>query len=161
MRNLLIWRYLQFVAPTLIPCTCPVINKPHALLSHIRLFTDPETPPILDPSQLEATLRSGTMTLAMTDQRELCVVQKAGLVLMAVDEILRLVGMGALCSIWKPFSHVSRGWRAEGERAGVARGRGTAGGLERALCRGLVIPPLFGTFRVDTRCAFFSKGTAA
>lgn len=33
------------------------------------------------------------MTLSMNAQRELCVVQKAGGVPMAVDELLRLVGM--------------------------------------------------------------------
>jgi exosome complex RNA-binding protein Rrp42 (RNase PH superfamily) len=65
------------------------MNKPHVLLSHIRLFTDSETPPILDPSQLGATLSSSAMTLAMNAQRELCMVQKAGGVPMAVDEIPR------------------------------------------------------------------------
>ncbi|KAF8484354.1 ribosomal protein S5 domain 2-type protein [Gautieria morchelliformis] len=57
-------------------------------------FIDPETPPILDPAQLEATLSSGSMTLAMNAQRELCVVQKAGGVPLPVDEILRLVEVG-------------------------------------------------------------------
>lgn len=36
------------------------------------------------------------MTLAMNAQRELCVVQKAGGVPLAADEILRLVGMSLI-----------------------------------------------------------------
>lgn len=36
------------------------------------------------------------MTLAMNAQRELCVVQKAGGVPLAADEILRLVGMSPI-----------------------------------------------------------------
>ncbi|KAF8579648.1 ribosomal protein S5 domain 2-like protein [Ramaria rubella] len=57
-------------------------------------FSEPDTPPVLDPSQLEATLSSGTMTLSLNAQRELCVLQKAGGVPLAVDTILRLVEVG-------------------------------------------------------------------
>jgi hypothetical protein len=85
------------------------------------------------------------MTLAMNAQRELCLVQKASGVLIAVDDILRLVSMVSLCSIRKKLSHVSKGRRAEGEAAGCVRGRGAAGELERAPCRGSMMPPLFGT----------------
>ena len=48
-------------------------------------------PPILDPSRLEQNLATGTISLALTAQRELCVVQKAGGVPIAPDEILRLI----------------------------------------------------------------------
>ncbi|KAF8509887.1 ribosomal protein S5 domain 2-type protein [Hysterangium stoloniferum] len=57
-------------------------------------FSEANTPPVLDPSQLEYTLSDGTMSLSLNAQRELCVVQKAGGVPLAVDEILRLVGVG-------------------------------------------------------------------
>ena len=49
-------------------------------------------PPILDPSRLEQTLATGTLSLALTAQRELCVVQKAGGVPIAPDEVLELMG---------------------------------------------------------------------
>ena len=58
-------------------------------------FSDPDIPPILDPSQLEGTLSRGTMSLCLNAQRELCVVQKAGGVPLALDEILRLVGVSS------------------------------------------------------------------
>jgi exosome complex component RRP45 len=53
------------------------------------------------------------MTLAMNAQRELCVVQKAGGVPMAVDEILRLVGMGAVVVFFEYGSCCSHVFFAE------------------------------------------------
>ncbi|KAI0067411.1 ribosomal protein S5 domain 2-like protein [Artomyces pyxidatus] len=51
------------------------------------------TPPIslLDPSQLEQRLASGTLSLALNAQRELCVVHKAGGIPLAPEELLSAV----------------------------------------------------------------------
>ena len=54
-------------------------------------FADPETPPILNPSQLEQRLSSGTMSIALNAQKEICVLQKLGGVPQQTEEILRLV----------------------------------------------------------------------
>lgn len=54
-------------------------------------FADPETPPILDPSQLEQRLSAGTMSIALNAQKEICVLQKLGGVPQDTEEILRLV----------------------------------------------------------------------
>ncbi|RXW19137.1 hypothetical protein EST38_g6710 [Candolleomyces aberdarensis] len=54
-------------------------------------FADPETPPILDPSQLEQRLSAGTMSIALNAQKEICVLQKLGGVPQQTEEILRLV----------------------------------------------------------------------
>ena len=56
-------------------------------------FPDTSTPPLLDPSHLEETLSAGLLSVALNAQRELCVVQKAGGVPLASDEILRIVGV--------------------------------------------------------------------
>jgi len=53
--------------------------------------SDPAIPPILDPTYLEQRLSAGQMTIALNAQREMCVLQKAGGVPLASDEILRLV----------------------------------------------------------------------
>ncbi|KAL5500880.1 RRP45 [Sanghuangporus vaninii] len=57
-------------------------------------FDEPGTPPILDPARLEQTLATGTLSLGLNAQRELCVVQKAGGVPLAQDEIVRLINVG-------------------------------------------------------------------
>ncbi|KAH9931740.1 ribosomal protein S5 domain 2-like protein [Amylocystis lapponica] len=54
-------------------------------------FPDPATPPVLDPSHLEQQLSAGLVSVALNAQRELCVVQKAGGVPLAADELLRVV----------------------------------------------------------------------
>ena len=54
-------------------------------------FPDPATPPLIDPSHLEETLSAGRLTVALNAQRELCVVQKAGGVPLAPDEVLRII----------------------------------------------------------------------
>ncbi|KZS88499.1 ribosomal protein S5 domain 2-like protein [Sistotremastrum niveocremeum HHB9708] len=53
----------------------------------------PDNPPILllDPTTLEAALSSGSMSVAVNSQRELCVVQKAGGVALDVEEVMRVV----------------------------------------------------------------------
>ncbi|EPS96734.1 hypothetical protein FOMPIDRAFT_1150606 [Fomitopsis schrenkii] len=56
-------------------------------------FPDATILPVLDPSHLEQTLSAGLLTIALNAQRELCVVQKAGGVPLAPDEILRIVGI--------------------------------------------------------------------
>lgn len=56
-------------------------------------YPDPETPPVLDPSQLEQRLSAGLLSIALNAQRELCVVQKLGGVPLATDEIMKLVNI--------------------------------------------------------------------
>lgn len=57
-------------------------------------FDEPDTPPILDPARLEQTLATGTLSIALNAQRELCVVQKAGGVPLTPDEIIRIIDVG-------------------------------------------------------------------
>ncbi|KAF8233755.1 ribosomal protein S5 domain 2-like protein [Tricholoma matsutake] len=54
-------------------------------------FPDPETPPILDPSQLEQRLSAGLLSVALNAQRELCVVQKMGGVPLTPDHVLKII----------------------------------------------------------------------
>lgn len=54
-------------------------------------FPDPETAPVLDPSQLEQRLSAGLMSIALNAQKEICVLQKLGGVPQDAEEILRLV----------------------------------------------------------------------
>ncbi|KAJ3552956.1 hypothetical protein NM688_g3881 [Phlebia brevispora] len=54
-------------------------------------FPDPATQAILDPSYLEQRLSAGLLSIALNAQRELCVVQKAGGVPLAPDEIMRII----------------------------------------------------------------------
>ncbi|KAF8869776.1 ribosomal protein S5 domain 2-type protein [Infundibulicybe gibba] len=54
-------------------------------------FSDPSTPPILDPSHLEQRLSAGLMSIALNAQREICVLQKLGGVPLTMDEILGIV----------------------------------------------------------------------
>ena len=54
-------------------------------------FPDTETPPLLDPSHLEETLSAGLLSVALNAQRELCVVQKAGGVPLAPEDVLRIM----------------------------------------------------------------------
>lgn len=52
----------------------------------------PHTPTcLLDPSHLEQRLSTGTLSLALNAQRELCVVHKAGGLPLAPEEVLRAV----------------------------------------------------------------------
>ncbi|KAI0338508.1 ribosomal protein S5 domain 2-like protein [Trametopsis cervina] len=54
-------------------------------------FHDTETQPILDPTYLEQRLSSGLVSVALNAQRELCVVQKAGGVPLAAEEIMAMI----------------------------------------------------------------------
>ncbi|KZT03040.1 ribosomal protein S5 domain 2-like protein [Laetiporus sulphureus 93-53] len=56
-------------------------------------FSDPATSPVLDPSHLEQVLSAGLLSVALNAQRELCVVQKAGGVPLAPEEILRIINV--------------------------------------------------------------------
>jgi len=47
--------------------------------------------PVIDPSLLEQRLSAGLMNIALNAQREICVLQKAGGVPTAPDEVLRLI----------------------------------------------------------------------
>lgn len=49
--------------------------------------------PVVDPSLLEQRLSAGLMTIALNAQREICVLQKAGGVPTAPDEILQLINV--------------------------------------------------------------------
>ncbi|ORY28024.1 ribosomal protein S5 domain 2-type protein [Naematelia encephala] len=51
-------------------------------------------PPILDPTHLEAVLSTGSMSLTLNAQRELCVLSKAGGTALAVEEIMSVVNVG-------------------------------------------------------------------
>ncbi|KAK4684809.1 exosome complex component RRP45, partial [Tremellales sp. Uapishka_1] len=51
-------------------------------------------PPIIDPTHLEETLASGTMTVTLNAQRELCVLSKAGGTPLTADEIMGVVRVG-------------------------------------------------------------------
>ena len=54
-------------------------------------FSDPETLPVLDPTNLEQRLSAGVLSVALNAQRELCVIQKAGGVPLATDEVMRII----------------------------------------------------------------------
>ncbi|KAJ8514333.1 hypothetical protein ONZ45_g8120 [Pleurotus djamor] len=54
-------------------------------------YSDPSTPPILDPAHLEQRLSAGVVSIALNAQREICVLQKLGGVPLSPDEILKLV----------------------------------------------------------------------
>ncbi|GJE94127.1 exosome complex component rrp45 [Phanerochaete sordida] len=54
-------------------------------------FPDAGTPAVLDPGALEQRLAAGVLSVALNAQRELCVVQKAGGVPLAPDEVLRII----------------------------------------------------------------------
>ena len=54
-------------------------------------FPDPATPPLIDPSHLEETLSAGRLTVALNAQRELVVVQKAGGLPLAPDDVLKII----------------------------------------------------------------------
>ncbi|KAF9466752.1 ribosomal protein S5 domain 2-type protein [Collybia nuda] len=56
-------------------------------------FPDPDTTPVLDPTQLEQRLSAGLFSISLNAQRELCVVQKLGGVPLPVDEVLRIVNI--------------------------------------------------------------------
>lgn len=49
---------------------------------------------VLDPSHLEAQLASGTITLTLNSQQEICVLTKAGGTPLAVDDIMKVVLIG-------------------------------------------------------------------
>jgi len=59
-------------------------------------FPDPSIPPILDPTQLEQRLSAGLLSIALNAQREICVLQKAGGVPLAPDEILHIVNVAVV-----------------------------------------------------------------
>lgn len=52
------------------------------------------SPPILDPSHLETQLSTGSLTVTVNAQRELCVLSKAGGLPLAADEISSVVRVG-------------------------------------------------------------------
>ena len=54
-------------------------------------FPDTTTQAVLDPTALEQRLSAGLLSVALNAQRELCVVQKAGGVPLAPDEVMRII----------------------------------------------------------------------
>ncbi|ORX40790.1 ribosomal protein S5 domain 2-type protein [Kockovaella imperatae] len=54
----------------------------------------PDLPPIIDPTHLESVLSSGTLTLTLNAQRELCVLSKAGGSALSPGEIMGVVRVG-------------------------------------------------------------------
>lgn len=49
---------------------------------------------VLDPTHLEAVLASGSLTLTLNAQSEICVLSKAGGVPLPADDIMRVVMIG-------------------------------------------------------------------
>ncbi|KAI1793451.1 ribosomal protein S5 domain 2-like protein [Ganoderma leucocontextum] len=56
----------------------------------------PDTPPLLDPLRLEQTLSAGLLSVALNAQKELCVVQKAGGVPLAAEEVLGIMDIAVV-----------------------------------------------------------------
>jgi len=50
---------------------------------------------VLDPSRIELQMCSGTLTITLNAQREICVLTKAGGQPMGIDEVMRIVHLGA------------------------------------------------------------------
>ena len=59
-------------------------------------YTDPSPYAILDPTLLEQRLSTGSLSVALNAQRELCVVQKAGGVPLTPDEIMNIVNQAVV-----------------------------------------------------------------
>ena len=73
----------------------PTLNRVFSFyLSHFRLAQILSLQPILDPTHLEAVLSTGTLTLTLNAQRELCVLSKAGGTPLAATEIMGVVHVG-------------------------------------------------------------------
>ena len=58
------------------------------------MSTDASLTPILDPTHLETVVSSGSLTLTLNPQRELCVLSKAGGTPLAAEEIMSAVRVG-------------------------------------------------------------------
>lgn len=58
------------------------------------MATDRSLTPILDPTHLETVVSSGSLTLTLNPQRELCVLSKAGGTPLAAEEIMTAVKVG-------------------------------------------------------------------
>ena len=54
-------------------------------------FPDTSTQAVLDPNHIEQRLSAGLLSISLNAQRELCVVQKAGGVPLAPEEVLRII----------------------------------------------------------------------
>jgi exosome complex component RRP45 len=50
---------------------------------------------VLDPSYLEEQLSTGTITLALNPQKDICVINKSGGVPLSIDEIMNVVKVGS------------------------------------------------------------------
>lgn len=83
---------IQHPATERAPVPLSLHHTPYCLT--FAYFDEPGTPSILDPARLEQTLSTGTISIALNAQRELCVVQKAGGVPMEQDEIMRIINVG-------------------------------------------------------------------
>ena len=62
----------------------------HSVTSLIRC----SLPPILDPTHLESTLCTGTLSITLNAQRELCVLSKAGGTALMPEDIMGVVRVG-------------------------------------------------------------------
>ncbi len=76
---------LRYITP-LSASLSPTLNRTST--SHLLVVTCPSLRPILDPTHLEELLSTGTLTLTLNAQRELCVMSKAGGTPLAVSEIM-------------------------------------------------------------------------
>lgn len=64
-------------------------RSPHKPTTHAR-----RSLAVLDPSHLESQLCTGTLTLALNSQSEICVLSKQGGAPLGADEVMRAVGVG-------------------------------------------------------------------
>ena len=64
-------------------------------VNHPASLADPRSlPPILDPTHLESTLCTGTLSITLNAQRELCVLSKAGGTALMPEDIMGVVRVG-------------------------------------------------------------------
>ena len=77
--------YVVTFATFLLPSTSPTVQKISPMLPTVT---------VVDPTRRESALATGTLSLALTAQREICVMQKAGGAPLERDEILRMVDIG-------------------------------------------------------------------
>lgn len=89
----------------------PIINPPYSSLRNLCLlgkvshsfqrFVQPLSDQdrcsnllILDPTQEESSIATGTLTLTLNAQRELCVLSKAGGTPLTVEDVMKVVNIG-------------------------------------------------------------------
>ncbi|TRM56867.1 ribosomal protein S5 domain 2-type protein, partial [Schizophyllum amplum] len=78
------------------PVPLAINHAPYCLTFAFFAHTHDQPPTtVLDPSQLEAALAAGTLSIALNAQREICVVQKMGGAPLGAEDVLSLVDVAA------------------------------------------------------------------